>query len=129
MSSSQERPVADLSARDRLWWLPADGFGNGLDCDAWAPILEVDSRMTSPVLNALREAGVPAYACPTTPPAHRAANCEVPPTDRLWVGSHRYARAEDTLRRVIPTLRWICTDPEGTPAAHASTEPSTGRAP
>ncbi len=109
MGFSEERPLADTNSRNRLWWLPAGGFDNGIDSDAWAPILEIDARMTTPVLNALREAGVPGYACPTRPATHRPTP-GVPLTDRLWVGSHHYSRAEDTLRHVIPTLLWLCDD-------------------
>ena len=31
MTGSVERPIAHLEVRGRLWWLPAEGFGNGLE--------------------------------------------------------------------------------------------------
>ena len=44
----------------RLWWLPAGGDGNGLDDQAWAPVLEVSRRVVPALLDALAAAGVPA---------------------------------------------------------------------
>ena len=46
----------------RLWWLPAGGFGNGLDDAAWAPVLEISEQIVPDVLRALANAGVPGYA-------------------------------------------------------------------
>ncbi len=46
----------------RLCWLPAGGRGNGLDDDAWAPVLEISAAAVPSVLAALGSASVPAYA-------------------------------------------------------------------
>jgi hypothetical protein len=92
MSASVSRPVTHPRQFGRLWWLPSCGISNGIDDDAWAPILEVDTDHVTPLLMALREAGVPAYA------ARRRA---MGSSYQLWVGSSAHARAEETLIRVL----------------------------
>jgi len=92
MSASVSRPVTQPQRFGRLWWLPSGGISNGIDDDAWAPILEVTADEVTPLLAALRTAGVPAYA------AHgRAADASY----QLWVGSSAHARAEETLIRAL----------------------------
>lgn len=92
MSASISRSVAQPQRFGRLWWLPSGGISNGIDDDAWAPILEVTADEVTPLLAALRTAGVPAYA------AHiRATGTSY----QLWVGSSAHARAEETLIRVL----------------------------
>ncbi len=49
MTARVSRPAEQSSRPGRLWWLPAGGQGNGLDDDAWAPVLEVSQRIV-PVL-------------------------------------------------------------------------------
>jgi len=105
VSTSVSRPVQQLWRFGRLWWLPANGYGNGLDDDGWAPILEVDARITAPLLESFRAAGVPAYAAPVHPRSHAlAAFTERWPAYRVWVGTSAYARAEQTLLSVMPAL-------------------------
>jgi hypothetical protein len=107
MPASISRAVA---ARDlgRLWWLPPGGQGNGLDDDAWALLLEVTPEMVRPVLAALRDARVPAYAAATSPGlsrrARRAARYGGTPGYRVWVGTSAYGRAQDTLIALLPSL-------------------------
>ncbi len=92
MSASVSRPVTQPQRFGRLWWLPSGGISNGIDDEAWAPILEVTADEVTPLLAALRTAGVAAYA------AHgRAADTSY----QLWVGSSAHARAEETLIRVL----------------------------
>jgi hypothetical protein len=92
MLASVSRPVTQAQRFGRLWWLPSGGIGNGIDDDAWAPILDVTADQVRPLLAALRTAGVPAYA------AHsRAAETSY----QLWVGSSAHARAEETLIRML----------------------------
>jgi len=103
MSASISKPATVPQRFGRLWWLPSGGLGNGLDDDAWAPILEVDGDVVAPLLAALGAAGVPAYAAvPTASGAagHRGG----PPGCRLWVGTSAYGRAEETLIAVLPAL-------------------------
>jgi hypothetical protein len=99
----------------RLWWLPAHGHGNGLDDQAWAPVLDVDASIMGPLLEALRAAGVPAYAATDRPSQSMQGDW---PTYRIWVGTSAYGRAEDTLITVMPALlRHLRTQPAtvGTP--------------
>ncbi len=94
-----------LGQLSRRYWLPDNGYGNGLDDRAWAPILDVDARIVAPLLEALRVAGVPAYAAP---PRLTARRFNMPddawPSYRLWVGSSAHGTAEDTLVAVLPRL-------------------------
>ena len=62
MTAPVSRPAARLGRFGRLWWLPAGGYGNGLDDQAWAPALQVSGQVVPQLLSALREAAVPAYA-------------------------------------------------------------------
>jgi hypothetical protein len=92
MPASVSKPIAQPQRFGRLWWLPSGGIGNGIDDDAWAPILEVRADQVTSLLAALREAGVPAHA------ARRRA---VEPSYQLWVGSSAHGRAEETLIRTL----------------------------
>jgi hypothetical protein len=105
MAASVSRPAEQIGRRGRLWWLPADGYGNGLDDEAWAPVLEISERAVPTVLSALGEAGVPAYAAPVRPAASRLRDHTGQPEGyQLWVGASAYGRAEMTLVRVMPYL-------------------------
>lgn len=83
-----------------------DGWGNGLDDDAWAAIVDVTSEDAARViLRRLQHAGVPAYTSGVTrfgTPSHR------PKADRhryrIWVGSGSYGRAETMLLQIVPEL-------------------------
>ncbi len=37
MTAPISRPAEQAARPGRLWWLPAGGYGNGLDDDAWVP--------------------------------------------------------------------------------------------
>jgi len=114
MAASVTRPV-ELHAGKfaRLWWLPADGYGNGLEDTSWVPVLEISERIVPRLLGALRDAGVPGYAASArlatgrlvAPPGH-------PVSWRLWVGASAYGRAESVLLAAMPSL-------EREAAAHA----------
>lgn len=90
----------DRTRFGRLWWLPSNGYGNGLDDVGWAPIVDVIPSAVEPILQALLEEGVAAYAVPLgrggTPRIHRVY--------RLWIGTSRYNAAEDTLMKLLPEL-------------------------
>jgi hypothetical protein len=59
MMAAATRPVQQRASQlARLWWLPADGYGNGLGDSSWVPALEISGQVVPPVLSALRDAGV-----------------------------------------------------------------------
>jgi hypothetical protein len=110
MSASISRPATVPQRFGRLWWLPPGGLGNGIDDDAWAPILEVAADIVVPLLEALGAAGVPAYAAgPTQAPANAGRTARAPGC-RLWVGTSAYGRAEATLIAVLPSLTGHAAD-------------------
>jgi hypothetical protein len=45
MNVPVSRPAEQYGQRGRLWWLPSGGYGNGLDDDAWAPLLEISEQV------------------------------------------------------------------------------------
>ncbi len=71
MTAPISRPAGQPARPGRLWWLPAGGYGNGLDDAAWAPVLELSGQVVADVLRALADAGVPGYAAPAHPPGYR----------------------------------------------------------
>ena len=102
MTAPVSRPAARLGRFGRLWWLPAGGYGNGLDDQAWAPALQVSGQVVPQLLSALQEAAVPAYAARRTGAALIAAR--QPESYQLWVGASAYGRAEAVLLAVMPRL-------------------------
>ena len=102
MTAPVSRPLSHAGEPGRLWWLPAGGHGNGLDDDAWAPVLEISPQIVPALLEVLREAGVPAYAAP----AYTRPRCrtEHPESYRLWVGASAYGEAERALITAMPHL-------------------------
>ena len=105
MTASVVRSVAHAGRPGRLWWLPPDGYGNGLDDEAWVPALEISERVIPDVLHGLGEAGVPAYAASARRPGQRLRDHgSRPPGYRLWVGASAYVRAETALAAIMPGL-------------------------
>jgi hypothetical protein len=106
MSPSFPSPGWPLSERGPAAWLPPFGHGNGLHAPTWAPIADVDGELVDDLLAAFAEAGVPAYASPVQWPSRRAGTRRnrLVTSQRLWVGSMRYATAEDVLRIELPRL-------------------------
>jgi hypothetical protein len=108
MSASASRPHRQPERFGRLWWLPDQGEGNGLDDSGWAPLAVADSGIIRSLVAELRVAGVPAFAAPVTHrPARRPSRrSQRTRSDRyqLWVGTSRYSRAEDVLRVKLPAL-------------------------
>jgi len=86
------------SAIGRMYWLPPWGVGNGLDSEAWAVIADIEDSQVRVFLDALREAGIPAYAA-------RQAGHGLDAPFRLWVGTWYYSRAENVLGRALQ--RWL----------------------
>jgi hypothetical protein len=105
MTASVSRPAGQVSRFGRLWWLPPGGCGNGLDDQAWAPALQISEQVVPQVLDALRDAGVPAYAARVRAPLRRPRDRVLRPDSyQLWVGASGYSRAEDAPRAVMPRL-------------------------
>ena len=99
------RPAERTSRPGRLWWLPAGGQSNGLDDDAWAPVLEVSQQIVPKLLSALGDAGVPAYAAPARPVTARLRDAtQRPESCQVWVGTCAYGEAEAVLMAVMPDL-------------------------
>jgi hypothetical protein len=104
MSASASRPLRQPERFGRLWWLPGEGEGNGLDDTGWAPLAVGDIGVIRALIAELTGAGVAAFAAPVTRrPSRRGTR---PSADRyqLWVGTSRYSRAEDILRIKLPAL-------------------------
>lgn len=102
---SESRPLEHAGQAGRLWWLPAEGQGNGLDDESWAPALEVSEWVVPRVLSILRDAGVPAFAAPARTAASRLRDRSGQPAAwRLWVGASRYGEAEAALLAAMPSV-------------------------
>lgn len=105
MAGAFSRPLHQPQRFGRLWWLPANGEGNGLDDAGWAPIAEVHAALVQPLLAAFRESCVPAYAAPATPRTRAARRAAGARRDwQVYVGTSAYSRAEETLVTVLPGL-------------------------
>jgi hypothetical protein len=105
MTAPVSRPVAHAGQLGRLWWLPADGYGNGLNDNAWAPVLEISRQIVPTLLDMLRQAGVPAYAAPARPASAQLRESGSQPEGyRLWVGASAYGEAETALISAMPYL-------------------------
>lgn len=107
MTSSVHRVVSETSAFGRLFWLPGNGWGNGLDDESWAAILDLRSGyVASLLLFELADATVPAYAAPVRRSAFRPVDGRrpMPSPVRIWVGRSRYGTAQSVLLRVLPQL-------------------------
>ncbi len=105
MPASVSRPARQAAGLGRLWWIPANGHGNGLDDTAWVPILDASAETAAFLLTAFCDRDVPAYGA-------RASGSAVPhggprtaePECRLWVGASAYGRAEQALLSILPNL-------------------------
>lgn len=121
MPASVSRPLGQLQRYGRLWWLPPNGQGNGLDDVAWAPIADVRAAVVGPLLAAFGTAEVPAYAAPARRSGTgrtwisqgkfrprgslgrtHAGTAEA--SYHIWVGSSAHGRAEEILRTELPAL-------------------------
>jgi hypothetical protein len=106
MTESISRPDEQAWRRGRLWWLPPGGYRNGLNDDAWAPVLEISERAVPTVLCALAEASVPAHAAPANSGTDRVKDqAQRPGPYQLWVGASAYGRAEAALLRLTSYLK------------------------
>jgi hypothetical protein len=106
MAAPVTRPVqVNAGGFTRLWWLPADGHGNGLDDTAWVPVLEISERIVPRLLGVLRDAGVAGYAAPARLAEDRLRDRSGRAAGwQLWVGASGYGRAETVLLAAMPSL-------------------------
>ncbi len=104
MAASASRPLRQPERFGRLWWLPGDGEGNGLDDTGWAPLAVGDIAVIRALIAELASAGVPAFAAPVTRRPPRRGKRSGAGRFQLWVGTSRYSRAEDVLRVKLPAL-------------------------
>lgn len=107
MAGSAGIVIRDLQHFGRGFWLPPGGWGNGLDDDSWATILDVrGEHIASLLLMTLGQAGVPAYAAVLHHrPGSRSRGPESGgPEVRIWVGSAHYGAAETTILQAMPGL-------------------------
>jgi hypothetical protein len=96
-SSHDERP--DVS-RSRMYWLPPNSFGNGIDAEAWAELADLSETEVAGVMFAFAEARIGAnVALPRATVRHEHSRY------RLWVDTRQYRRAEDLLMEVLAELR------------------------
>jgi hypothetical protein len=72
------------------FWLPHDARGNSLPADRWAEIIVVSAAHAEQLLEAFRQAGVPARMAPCRP---RLGEQDT----RVWVDPEHYAMAENVL--------------------------------
>jgi hypothetical protein len=87
--------------------------GNGLSADAYAPLIDLAPELADAMLNALREAGIAAYASASGASASPAsATAETlserdtaEPLDRLYVDTSMRSTAEDLLHDHLTRLR------------------------
>jgi hypothetical protein len=106
VTAAMKRPVQQGAGRiARLWWLPAGGYGNGLDDSSWVPALQISEQVVPQVLKVLRGAGVPGYAAPAGLAAGGLRDRPGRPGGwQLWVGGSGYGRAEAALLAAMPSL-------------------------
>jgi hypothetical protein len=99
MSAPPQVPDPAADHRGPAFWLPPNGFGNGIDAEAWAEIADLTKNELPGVLRALTRVNIGAYAAPlrkgTRGPGSTGA------TYRLWVDTLRYLSAEDVLMLVL----------------------------
>lgn len=101
-TSSYEAPVeaANELQFGRAYWLPPFGHGNGIEALFWTPLAELPEHRVDPVLRALAEQGIPAWAAASA----RGRGTSTPARDRphdLWVGSGQLDEAQDVLMRAL----------------------------
>jgi hypothetical protein len=101
MGAAFSSPLQPGAARRALAHVPPTARRNGLEADAYVPLLDLTPALTDGLLLALRRAGIAAYAAPTP---RRRPGARVT-TDRIWVEVWGRARAEDVVRAELPRTR------------------------
>ncbi len=98
MSGTQHIPDPGSDWR-KAFWVPPNGFGNGVGAEAWAELADLPEEELASVLFTLVEAGIGGYVA-----VPRALRGRSPLMYRLWVDSLQYGRAEDILMELLATL-------------------------
>jgi hypothetical protein len=77
---------------------------NGLTAASYAPLADIDPRLTASLLEALREVGVAAYVVSASSRASLGWHVDAPyrPVDRLYVDAGAAARAQEVLKAALP---------------------------
>jgi hypothetical protein len=90
---------------------------NGLTASSYAPLADIDPRLTASLLEALREVGVAAYVVSASSRASLGWHVDTPyrPVDRLYVDAGASARAQDVLKAALPPA-----DPQVRPSGPVS---------
>ncbi len=97
------------------------GRGNGLPASSWTPVADLDPRLADAMLEALREAGIAAYAAPSCGEQGAYLEVRLPsrPADRLFVDTTASAGARDVLLAQLPRLQ-AALDEQARAAARAA---------
>ncbi|MFC7330365.1 hypothetical protein [Marinactinospora rubrisoli] len=103
--------------------------GNGLLADAYVPLILLPPALADVMLDALRRAGIAAYAIPLDEDVLEPGGAALrePPTDHLYVDANERHAAEEILRTELPDLE-AHTEPGGEPADRRDPR-ETGTAP
>src|SRR4029453_18468788 len=90
---------------------------NGLTAASYAPLADIDPRLTASLLDALREAGGAAHAVSAGSRASLGCHVDAPyrPVDRLYVDAGASGRAQAVLKAALPPA-----DPRARPSRPAS---------
>jgi hypothetical protein len=90
---------------------------NGLTAASYAPVADIDPRLTASLLEALREVGIAAYVVSASSRASLGWHVDAPyrPVDRLYVDAGASAKAHDVLKAAIPPA-----DPQTRPSGPVS---------
>ncbi|HEX2497941.1 MAG TPA: hypothetical protein VHO00_04020 [Actinomycetes bacterium] len=89
---------------------------NGLFADSYLPIADLDPRMANAALDALRDAGIAAYAkaSPGIPGPYLDVHLPVRPSDRLFVDTAAASSARSVLAGLLPGEHgWVPVDESG----------------
>ena len=97
MAGAAQHISVSTSRFDRLWWLPADGRGNGLDDIGWAPLVDAaDDTCAQLIMDDFARHGMPGYAARV----RRRDRGVI----RIWVGTSRWGSAVSRLMAILPAL-------------------------
>lgn len=103
---------------------------NGLFADSYLPIADLDPRMANAALDALRDAGIAAYAkaSPGIPGPYLDVHLPVRPSDRLFVDAAAASSARSVLAGLLPGEHgWVpVADSGGTTQVPAEVVGATG---
>lgn len=89
---------------------------NGIFADSYLPVADLDPRMANAALDALREAGIAAYAkaSPGIPGPYLDVHLPVRPSDRLFVDASAASAARSVLAGLLPGEQgWVPVDDSG----------------